>query len=315
MANENINSGKRLQELSGSGYEIVDGEPDIRGWDVTDTQGKTIGEVDELIFDIQSRKVRYMVLDLDNNDFNLKSRKVLVPIGTAELHEKDDDVILPQITAAQLEALPEYNKESILGETETSIRDTLSGPSSLSAATAGIFGTPSTESDDFYNHEHFNERNLYKNRGTAENATSIPIIEEELQVGKKVVETGGARVRSTIVETPVQETVNLREEHVTVERNPVNRPATEADLAALGETQIELKEHAEVPVVSKEARVVEEVSLGKEVQEREETVRETVRKTEVDVENLDKGTQQTDRGSDITDTGDTYRKDTTSGNL
>lgn len=315
MANENMNSGNRLQELKGSGYEIVDGEPDIRGWDVMDKQGKSIGEVDELIFDVQSRKVRYMVIDLDKNDFSLKSRKVLMPIGTAELHDKDDDVILPKITAAQLEALPEYNKESILGDTETSIRNTLAG-SSLGAATAGIFGTPSAGSnDDFYNHEHFNEKNLYKNRGTGENVTSIPIIEEELQVGKKVVETGGARIHSTIVETPVQETVNLREERVTVERTPVNRPATAADIDALGDKQIELKEHAEVPVVSKEARVVEEVSLGKEVQEREETIRDTVRKTEVDVENLDKGTLQTGRGSGTTNTGDTYRNDTTTGNL
>ena len=47
-----------------------------------------------------------------------------------------------------------------------------------------------------------------------------------------------------------------------------------------------MTEHAEVPVVNKEARVVEEISLGKEVTERDEVVRDTVRKTEVDVDNL-----------------------------
>jgi len=120
--------------------------------------------------------------------------------------------------------------------------------------------------------------------------TSIPVIEEELQVGKRVVETGGARIRSRIVEKPVEESLRLREERVRVERNTVNRPATEAELNSFKEGQIELIEHAEVPVVSKEARVVEEVSLSKEVEEREETIRDTVRRTEVDVENLQKDT-------------------------
>ena len=116
--------------------------------------------------------------------------------------------------------------------------------------------------------------------------TSIPIIEENLQVGKRTVETGGARLRSRIVERPVEENLRLREERVYVNRNPVNRKATDADFDAFREGETELKEYAEVPVVAKEARVVEEVSLGKEASERKETIRDTVRKTEVDVENI-----------------------------
>ncbi|MBA3647661.1 MAG: YsnF/AvaK domain-containing protein [Chitinophagales bacterium] len=117
---------------------------------------------------------------------------------------------------------------------------------------------------------------------------SIPIIEEQVQVGKREVETGGARVRSRIVERPVEENLRLREERVWVERNQVDRAATEEDLANFQEEDIEIVEHAEIPVVSKEARVVEEIKIGKEMNERDETIRETVRKTEVDVENLQK---------------------------
>ncbi|RAK00573.1 uncharacterized protein (TIGR02271 family) [Larkinella arboricola] len=117
---------------------------------------------------------------------------------------------------------------------------------------------------------------------------SIPVIEENLQIGKREVTTGGARLRSRIVERPVEETLRLRQERVSVERQSVNRPATAADLANFQDAEIELTERAEVPVVNKEARVVEEISLSKEVDEREETIRDTVRKTEVDVENLDK---------------------------
>ena len=114
---------------------------------------------------------------------------------------------------------------------------------------------------------------------------TIKVIEENLEVGKREVETGGVRVRSRIVSRPVEESVRLREERVSVQRTPVNRPATNADLNAFQEGQIELTERAEVPVTSKTANVVEEISVGKTVSEREEVVRDTVRNTEVDVEN------------------------------
>jgi stress response protein YsnF len=124
-------------------------------------------------------------------------------------------------------------------------------------------------------------------RNPANTDTTIPIIEESMNVGKREVETGGARLRSWIVEKPVEEKLRLREEHVYVNRTPADRPATEADFTKFREGEVEITEKAEVPVVNKEARVVEEVSFGKDVEEREETIRGTVRSTDVDVENLD----------------------------
>jgi len=112
---------------------------------------------------------------------------------------------------------------------------------------------------------------------------TIEVIEEEIQVGKRAVETGGVRVQSYVHEVPVEEEVRLREEHVEVERRPVDRPATAADLENLGEKTIEVREMQEKPVVSKEARVVEEVRINKTVEENTATVRDTVRKTEVEV--------------------------------
>jgi uncharacterized protein (TIGR02271 family) len=116
--------------------------------------------------------------------------------------------------------------------------------------------------------------------------STFKVMEENLEVGKREVETGGVRVRSRIIEKPVEESLRLRTERVVVERNPVNRAASEADLNNFKEENFELTEHAEVPVVRKEARVVEEVRVGKEVENREETVRDTVRKTDVDIENF-----------------------------
>jgi uncharacterized protein (TIGR02271 family) len=121
--------------------------------------------------------------------------------------------------------------------------------------------------------------------GTRE--TTIPVVEEQLQVGKREVERGGVRVRSRIVERPVREELRLREERVNVERRPADRPATEADLGRVREGTFEVTERAEQPVVNKEVRVVEEVAIGKEVSERTETVSDTVRKTEVDVQQVE----------------------------
>jgi uncharacterized protein (TIGR02271 family) len=117
-------------------------------------------------------------------------------------------------------------------------------------------------------------------------SASLPVIEEELHVGKREIETGGVRLRSRIVEKPVQESIRLRQEQVTVNRTPVDRIASESDFDTFKEGTIEVTEHAEVPVVGKEARVVEEVSLNKTVEEREEVIRETLRNTEVEVENI-----------------------------
>ena len=120
--------------------------------------------------------------------------------------------------------------------------------------------------------------------GSATDNVAIPVVEEELQVGKRQVRRGGVRVYSHMVETPVEESVQLREEHVRVQRNTVNRPATEADFQGVKGGTIELTETAEEAVVSKQARVVEEVTVGKDVTQRTETIKDKVRHTEVEVE-------------------------------
>ncbi|MCO5171051.1 MAG: YsnF/AvaK domain-containing protein [Planctomycetes bacterium] len=122
---------------------------------------------------------------------------------------------------------------------------------------------------------------------TATGATEqekIPIIEEQLDVGTRREVRGGVRIYSRVIEEPVQEEVTLREEHVDVQRRPADRPATEADFQ---ERVVEAMETREEPVVRKEARVVEEVVLSKDIDERKETIQDTLRKIEVDVQDLE----------------------------
>ncbi|HEY0060835.1 MAG TPA: YsnF/AvaK domain-containing protein [Telluria sp.] len=116
--------------------------------------------------------------------------------------------------------------------------------------------------------------------------TAIPVIQEELKVGKREVQRGGVRIFQRVIETPVNETIGLREEHVNVERHAVDRPVSPDDLNAFQETTIEMRETAEEAVVEKTARVVEEVVVGKEVSGRSEQISDTVRRTEVEIEQL-----------------------------
>ncbi len=114
----------------------------------------------------------------------------------------------------------------------------------------------------------------------------IPVVEEELVVGKRRVERGGVRVFSRVVEKPVEEQVVLREEHTTVERYPVDRPISEAEVGRLQDQSLEVREMVEEAVVGKTARVVEEIHVGKESNERTQQVKDTVRKTQVEFEQI-----------------------------
>ena len=121
---------------------------------------------------------------------------------------------------------------------------------------------------------------------TAQGQTAIPVIQEELAVGKREVSRGGVRVYQRVVETPVNETIGLREEHVNVERHAVDRPVSPGDLDAFKEGTIELRETAEEAIVQKTARVVEEVVVGKDVTQRQQNISDSVRRTEVEIEQL-----------------------------
>lgn len=112
---------------------------------------------------------------------------------------------------------------------------------------------------------------------------TIPIVEEQLVVGKREVQRGGARIHTFVTERPVEASVSLHEEHVSVERRPVDRVATDADFQS---QDITMTETAEEAVVGKTARVVEEVVVGKTATDRTETVHDTVRRTDVEVDEI-----------------------------
>ena len=109
MNQDDINRIAPLSELDD--FKVADGNPDIRGWDVMTQDGRTVGEVDELLVDTSAMKVRYMAIDLDD-DVAGSDRKVLVPISAAQLDVDDQRVLVIGISAEQFATLPEYRREA-----------------------------------------------------------------------------------------------------------------------------------------------------------------------------------------------------------
>jgi sporulation protein YlmC with PRC-barrel domain len=121
MSNKTIYN-DHLVALQDSGFEIVDGETDVRNWSVVASENQLVGRVSELIFDEKSHRVVYLVVDINGKPLNLISRSVIVPIGLAEIDHKENLVIIPALTVGHLASLPLYEKGKISVDTENAIR-------------------------------------------------------------------------------------------------------------------------------------------------------------------------------------------------
>ena len=230
-------------------YDLVNSNQDCMGWTVVDQTGNVIGKVTEINIDTNAEMVSGIIVD---NAQHIPAKDFALQNGKVVvrgvLHNEEYDRTR---NAATMQSAGAQNFEQTANQT---------------ANAKHIAG-------------------MTREAGEGENI--VPIIEEQLRIGKRTVESGAARVRTSVTERPVEETVNLREEHVTVERRPVDRAVGNAP-NAFQEGIIEVTETAEVPVISKEARVIEEVVVGKEVTEHTETIRDTVKRTDVDVDEVNR---------------------------
>ena len=167
--NEPNNTALRLEELSKSAFEIADHQPDITGWDILDSAGYDIGEVHDLIFDKETRKVRYIVSNV-HFEVEENSRLVLIPIGIVTLHEKEDEVIISELSASYLPTLPVYKTGTVISPAEElAIRYAFLGKKGLETSTEDPYVNHQA---DFYAHEHFNENNFRRRLGHDRDTTS-----------------------------------------------------------------------------------------------------------------------------------------------
>ncbi|HEV3407641.1 MAG TPA: PRC and DUF2382 domain-containing protein, partial [Gaiellaceae bacterium] len=239
-----------------------------RGADVYSSDGEKIGSVDEIYHDYETRQPEW--IGIGTGIFSTKH--ALVPVEGAELrsdglfvpYSKDQVTGAPEIDADQIDESTERSLYEHYGLSYSERRSGSTLPEGGPGTTEGAPGTMGAEDEAPVEHE-----------------GAVTRHEEELRVGKREAETGQARLRKWVETEPVSEDVELRRERARVTREPVDRPAGDADI---GEEEIDVPLRGEEAVVEKETVARERVGLEKDVDTERETVGGDVRKERVDVE-------------------------------
>lgn len=230
-------------------------EEDLRGWPVRDVDGRPLGRVTELIVDTDTRRVSELVLD-DGKHINAHD----TIMGAHELRFAGNGTrkaVAKPVVAAAPPPRPEPPKPAPV----VPVRPPQAAPQANLSRIADLV---------------------------------VPLIDEEVAVGKRRVPTGGVHVESRLVEKPFDQDIGLREERISVQRRPVNQAINFADAdARFKEGMLEMTARSEYPVVDKRAHIVEEVAVNKAATERAVHLRDTVRHTEADVQEIPLGTRPT----------------------
>lgn len=285
-------------------FQVADGVPDPRGWDVIASDGMKAGEVHELIVDTAVMCTRYLDIKLDKDIAgDGDDRDVMLPVGAARLDDNDDRVILDNMTTAQIAALPVYTHDAITRDYENSVLGRMPG-STTGAATGALAGgtataaTRSADDDNYYSSHHFDDSRLFAPRNAdrtttgerkaEEGADSARLVrsEEELDIGKRQVQSGDVEVRKTVETEHVHRPVTVRREQVTIERRPVS-----ADRVASGNTNIsQTGDEIHIPVIEEEVVVEtrpvvkEEIVIRKHAVSEDKTVEADLRRERIDVD-------------------------------
>ncbi|HEX6069110.1 MAG TPA: PRC-barrel domain-containing protein [Longimicrobiaceae bacterium] len=136
-----------LDELDG--FQVAEGDPDVRGWQVCDAGGERIGEVDELLVDTEALKVRYLDVELDDSSV-ADDRHILIPVGYARLHERDDRILVDTLDRDRLSSLPPYSQEPLTREYETTILQRFGPAAPRPSPSADLYAGDEYDDSRFY---------------------------------------------------------------------------------------------------------------------------------------------------------------------
>lgn len=259
-------------------FKVADGEPDIRGWDVKSSDGRKLGEVDDLMVDTALMKVRYIEMKLDKELVTDNDRRhALVPIGSARLDDGSDEVIV-NLRGDEFAGLPPYTRGKFSRDDEHTLMERYghTAPRQAGAATG-----------DFYAGDHFDENRAFGARrkgAKRDNANYLTRSEEELAVGKRTVEAGSVGVSKHVETEHVKQAVPVTREEVTVERRPVSGAAAHTGDARIEDGEIRVPVMEEEVVATKRAVVKEEVVIRKEAVQDEKIVEADLRKERIDID-------------------------------
>lgn len=149
---------ERLKELKKSDFKIADHQPDIFGWEIIDTSGKSVGTAYDFLFDENDKKIRYLIVSLKKGGNLQEEKDILIPIGRARLDKDEQNIIVPNVSAEKLSALPVYRSIKSFAITDEK-------KTRLAFSTSEVTPEEETEhvhdGENFYQHEDFNEEKFY----------------------------------------------------------------------------------------------------------------------------------------------------------
>lgn len=253
MQNDTVTMIAPLKDLPD--FELAEGNPDVRGWEVKGGDGQKVGEVTDLIIDQSAERVKYLDVEVDKKVARSKGQHVLIPIGAAQLDKSDDRVIVNGIASTQVRNLPAYDQQAVTREYEAQVQRYFAT------------GMPPAQGSG--------------KTGRADEQ-KLTLSEEELRVGKRQVSGGEVGVRKTVETQHVTKKVPLMHEEVTIERHAVSPDTADPDGIAEGEIRIPLM--AEEAIVEKRAVAKEEIVIKKQMVQGEKTVEADLKRERVDTD-------------------------------
>lgn len=295
-------------------YKIKDFDPDYRnhfdGDDVKDLDlyngDQKIGSVNDVLVDEEGR-FRYLVISTGAWIFG---KKVLLPIGRAQIDYKARRVSANGLTKEQVEQLPEFNdnmkmdyhsEEQVRGvyrdaaaSTAVASATAAATPAPLESSAALTDSMPATASapmppapvarthdKDSYNYDM--DSDLYK---MDHHDDRIRLYEERLIANKRRMKAGEVSIGKHVETETARVSVPIEKERVVVERiTPTDTTAVPVGEAAFHEGEVARMEvYEETPDVRKEAFVREEVKVTKVVDQDIVNSEEQIRREELDVD-------------------------------
>lgn len=249
---------------------------DIKSYSVYANNSEKIGTVNDILVDESNGRFRYLVVD---TGFWIFGKKVLLPIGRADIHHTDKRVYAKGLTKEQVQELPNFEDlERIDYDYEEEVRGIYRG----STATAGMTEPVATYDRASYNYEE--EPSLYNI--PEGNNQSLRLYEERLIANKQRQKTGEVSIGKHVETDVARVAVPVEKERVIIERtSPTNvtSAGTPADAFTSGEVA-RMEIYEEQPDIHKEAVVREEVKVKKVVETETVEAQEKVRREELDID-------------------------------
>jgi uncharacterized protein (TIGR02271 family) len=239
----------------------------MRGKPVYTSDGQKLGEFEEVYHDEATREPEWIRVKSSMLRGMFGTKHFMVPLEGAEFQDGEDPAIRVPYPKDRVQDAPDVEGDWISEEDERRLYN--------------YYGLQASErrSETQLPEEGISEQPQHP--VTPQGDATISRHEEELRVGKREVEAGRVRLRKWVETEPVTEEVELRRETAFVERQPVNRPASGAEI---GEEEVEMPLHREEPVVSKETVEREQITVHVEEETHQETVHGEVRREHVEVE-------------------------------